>query len=268
LYLNPLSLVQKFFGAPLHYCAFCRIQFYDLRPRRAVHQANAAVGPDALKNGTLQPCGPVPLSSVPVGHVSSVIDLSERILDPIRQSMAEATPQQLATSPDLLDSPTNEELREGARKAVRQAASAFFEKHGTSWDHEAWLEFLSAVRPSVSAEQMPDAEIGELLEAEAALSRSTQEAEPLQPAPRAELSALATNEELREEAQTIVRQATREFFDRHRTSWDHQAWLEFLSAVRPSVSAEHLSDAEIGQLLEGEAASERQSARQADEGSQ
>jgi hypothetical protein len=29
-----LIWIQKLFGAPLLYCAPCRIQFYDLRPRR------------------------------------------------------------------------------------------------------------------------------------------------------------------------------------------------------------------------------------------
>jgi hypothetical protein len=33
-YWNPLFLIQALFGAPLLYCAWCRIQFYDLRPRR------------------------------------------------------------------------------------------------------------------------------------------------------------------------------------------------------------------------------------------
>ena len=31
-YRNPLSLGQKYLGAPLRYCWHCRLQFYDLRP--------------------------------------------------------------------------------------------------------------------------------------------------------------------------------------------------------------------------------------------
>lgn len=31
---NPLSFIQRFLGAPLHWCQFCRLQFYDYRPRR------------------------------------------------------------------------------------------------------------------------------------------------------------------------------------------------------------------------------------------
>lgn len=32
LFRNPLSLLQKFLGAPLLYCSPCRLQFYDWRP--------------------------------------------------------------------------------------------------------------------------------------------------------------------------------------------------------------------------------------------
>ena len=35
MYRNPFSYLQKFFGGSLHYCPFCRLQFYDLRRRRA-----------------------------------------------------------------------------------------------------------------------------------------------------------------------------------------------------------------------------------------
>jgi hypothetical protein len=66
----------------------------------------------------------------------------------------------------------------------------------------------------------------------------------------------------REGARRLVRQGTRRFFDKYGTSWNHQAWLEFLnglrSGLRPNVSAEELSDAEVGQILEAEAAMERQ----------
>ena len=33
MYKNPISRVQKYFGAPIHWCPFCRLQFYDLRKR-------------------------------------------------------------------------------------------------------------------------------------------------------------------------------------------------------------------------------------------
>jgi hypothetical protein len=33
MYPNPLSLLQKYFGANLHWCQYCRLQFYDFRPR-------------------------------------------------------------------------------------------------------------------------------------------------------------------------------------------------------------------------------------------
>ena len=31
--LNPLRYMQRFVGAPLYHCEFCRIQFYDVRRR-------------------------------------------------------------------------------------------------------------------------------------------------------------------------------------------------------------------------------------------
>jgi ribosomal protein L32 len=34
LYHNPISLVQKYLGGAVLYCVDCRLQFYDLRPRR------------------------------------------------------------------------------------------------------------------------------------------------------------------------------------------------------------------------------------------
>ena len=34
LYKSPLSLVQRLFGAPLYYCFYCRLQFYDFRKKR------------------------------------------------------------------------------------------------------------------------------------------------------------------------------------------------------------------------------------------
>ena len=33
MYKNPLSYFQKFFGGSLHWCPFCRLQFYDLRKK-------------------------------------------------------------------------------------------------------------------------------------------------------------------------------------------------------------------------------------------
>jgi hypothetical protein len=34
LYRNPLSLIQRYLGGTLMYCVDCRLQFYDLRPKR------------------------------------------------------------------------------------------------------------------------------------------------------------------------------------------------------------------------------------------
>src|SRR6476660_9051472 len=33
MYKNPLSYMQKYFGGDVHWCPFCRLQFYDLRTR-------------------------------------------------------------------------------------------------------------------------------------------------------------------------------------------------------------------------------------------
>ena len=33
MYKNPISYLQKWFGANLYCCPFCRLQFYDLRDR-------------------------------------------------------------------------------------------------------------------------------------------------------------------------------------------------------------------------------------------
>lgn len=33
LYGNPVSRIQEWLGAPLLYCSFCRLQFYDFRRR-------------------------------------------------------------------------------------------------------------------------------------------------------------------------------------------------------------------------------------------
>jgi len=55
-----------------------------------------------------------------------------------------------------------------------------------------------------------------------------------------------------------VLKATHKFFEKYSTSWDHQAWLEFLSEIRGSIPDHQMSDAEVGRLLEGEAEAERQ----------
>lgn len=34
LYRNPVSRIQRLFGAPILYCQWCRLQFFDFRPRR------------------------------------------------------------------------------------------------------------------------------------------------------------------------------------------------------------------------------------------
>ena len=53
LYRNPFSYVQKFFGAPLLYCAPCRFQFYDLRPlkKREPNPAASADPPPPRASG-------------------------------------------------------------------------------------------------------------------------------------------------------------------------------------------------------------------------
>jgi hypothetical protein len=35
LYRNPISHIQAWFGAPLYYCQYCRLQFYDFRRRES-----------------------------------------------------------------------------------------------------------------------------------------------------------------------------------------------------------------------------------------
>ena len=35
LYRNPISRIQRWLGAPLLYCQFCRLQFYDFRRQDA-----------------------------------------------------------------------------------------------------------------------------------------------------------------------------------------------------------------------------------------
>jgi len=55
-----------------------------------------------------------------------------------------------------------------------------------------------------------------------------------------------------------VREATRKFFERYGTSWDHQALLEFLNGLRATIRETQFSDAELRQILEAETAEERQ----------
>ena len=38
VYRNPISLMQRYLGARLMYCVDCRLQFYDLRPRRKIRR--------------------------------------------------------------------------------------------------------------------------------------------------------------------------------------------------------------------------------------
>ena len=35
MYKNPFSYLQRFLGGSLHWCPFCRLQFYDLRKKSA-----------------------------------------------------------------------------------------------------------------------------------------------------------------------------------------------------------------------------------------
>lgn len=48
-YLNPISMLQRLIGAPLWWCAWCRLQFYDYRPALPPPPAPAdlATGADA-----------------------------------------------------------------------------------------------------------------------------------------------------------------------------------------------------------------------------
>lgn len=73
---------------------------------------------------------------------------------------------------------------EYTQKAVQQAARTFFGKHGTSWNHQLWLEFLNEVRATISAKEMSDAEIGQLLEAEAAIERKRRIGSAAAPTPK------------------------------------------------------------------------------------
>jgi hypothetical protein len=61
MYRNPLSRLQKYIGGNIHWCPFCRLQFYDIRKKeptvkrapRVASPPPAAVGParDMAKSG-------------------------------------------------------------------------------------------------------------------------------------------------------------------------------------------------------------------------
>lgn len=40
MYKNPFSYIQKWFGGNLHWCPFCRVQFYDMRKARYARAAS------------------------------------------------------------------------------------------------------------------------------------------------------------------------------------------------------------------------------------
>jgi hypothetical protein len=42
MYKNPISYLQKYFGAQVRWCPFCRLQFYDLRKKSLSKRAAAA----------------------------------------------------------------------------------------------------------------------------------------------------------------------------------------------------------------------------------
>ena len=48
MYKNPLSYLQKYFGGSVHWCPFCRLQFYDVRTRVPAPKRTApGLAPDA-----------------------------------------------------------------------------------------------------------------------------------------------------------------------------------------------------------------------------
>jgi hypothetical protein len=47
MYKNPISYLQKFFGASVHWCPFCRLQFYDLRKKAPTLKRNPPASAEA-----------------------------------------------------------------------------------------------------------------------------------------------------------------------------------------------------------------------------
>jgi hypothetical protein len=47
MYRGGLSLLHRLLGGKLYHCWFCRLQFYDLRGRRAVKGKTVGQEPDA-----------------------------------------------------------------------------------------------------------------------------------------------------------------------------------------------------------------------------
>jgi len=111
-----------------------------------------------------------------------------------RSSGAAATVTNRPSLPSSVPDDPSGKQREPVEKVVKQATRAFFEKHGTSWTHQPWLEFLNGVRATVSAKELSDAEIGQILEAEAAAERQrrTQAAAAQTPKPSTTLPGLVT----------------------------------------------------------------------------
>jgi hypothetical protein len=54
LFRHPLSYLQKFLAAPLLYCPFCRLQFYDSRPLEQPARQPAREKADAAAAGGSQ----------------------------------------------------------------------------------------------------------------------------------------------------------------------------------------------------------------------
>lgn len=50
MYRNPFSYLQKYMGGSLHWCSFCRLQFYDLR-EKAPSAETAAASTNTARSG-------------------------------------------------------------------------------------------------------------------------------------------------------------------------------------------------------------------------
>src|SRR6478672_11486092 len=48
MYKNPLSYFQKYFGGSLHWCPFCRLQFYDIRKKSPTTKRPPRVAVDTV----------------------------------------------------------------------------------------------------------------------------------------------------------------------------------------------------------------------------